>query len=73
MTRRTQARPAVERKPEPPVDRKPDPKADAERQLRLAMASEAKRDRDTRDKIQKGFYGCVTIFVLLFLVALFFL
>ena len=36
------------------------------------MASEAKRDRDTRDKIQKGFYGCITIFVVLFLVALFF-
>jgi hypothetical protein len=54
-------------------ERKPDPQADAERQLRVAMASEAKRDRDTREKIQKGFYGCVTIFVLLFLVALFFL
>jgi hypothetical protein len=54
-------------------ERKPDPQADAERQLRLAMASEAKRDRDTRDKIKKGFYGCVTIFVLLFLIALFFL
>ena len=53
-------------------ERKPDPQADAERQLRLAMASEAKRDRDTRDKIKKGFYGCVTIFVVLFLVALFF-
>ena len=37
------------------------------------MASEAKRDRDLRDKIQKGFYGCVAIFVLLFLIALFFL
>jgi hypothetical protein len=54
-------------------ERKPDPQADAERQLRLAMASEAKRDRETRDKIQKGFYGCLTIFVVLFLVALFFL
>jgi hypothetical protein len=54
-------------------ERKPDPQAEAERQLRLAMASEAKRDRDTRDKIQKGFYGCVTIVVLLFLIALFFL
>jgi hypothetical protein len=54
-------------------ERKPDPQADAERQLRLAMASEAKRDRETRDKIQRGFYGCITIFVVLFLVALFFL
>lgn len=54
-------------------ERKPDPQAEAERQLRLAMASEAKRDRDTRDKIQKGFYGCVTIVVLIFLIALFFL
>ena len=62
-----------ERKPDPQVDRKPDPRADAERQLRLAMASEAKRDRDTREKIQKVFYGCITIFVLLFLIALFFL
>jgi len=64
--------PQVERKPEPPVDRKPDPKADAERQLRLAMASEAKRDRDTRDKIQKGFYGCIGLIVFAFLVLLFF-
>ena len=54
-------------------ERKPDPQADAERQLRIAMASESKRDRDTREKIKKGFYGCVTIFVLLFLIALFFL
>jgi hypothetical protein len=62
-----------ERKPDQQVDRKPDPRVDAERQLRLSMASEAKRDRDMRDKIQKGFYGCVTIFVVLFLIALFFL
>jgi len=54
-------------------ERNPDPQADAERQLRLAIASEAKRDRETRDRIQKGFYGCVTIFVVLFLIALFFL
>jgi len=53
-------------------ERELDPQADAERQLRLAMASEAKRDRDTREKIQKGFYGCITI-VVLFLVALFLL
>ena len=54
-------------------ERKPDPQAEAERQLRIAMASEAKRDRATRDKIKKGFYGCVTIFVVLFIIALFFL
>ena len=73
MTEERKPAPQVERKPDTPADRTPDPKADAERQLRLSMASEAKRDRDTRDKIQKGFYGCVTIFVVLFLIALFFL
>lgn len=58
-----------ERRPDP----KPDPQVEAERRLRLAMAAEARRERDLRGKIQKGFYGCVTIFVLLFLIALFFL
>lgn len=57
-----------ERKPDP----KPDPQADAERRLRLAMAAEARRERDLRGNIQKGFYGCVTIIVVLFLIALFF-
>lgn len=56
----------------PRPDRTPDPQADAERRLRLALAAEARRERDLRGTIQKGFYGCVTIFVLLFLIALFF-
>jgi hypothetical protein len=55
-------------KPERPVD----PQADAERRLRLAMAAEARRERDLRSNIQKGFYGCVTLVVVLFLVLLFF-
>ena len=59
-----------------PFDRKPeqkppDPQAEAERRLRMAMAAEARRESDLRGTIQKGFYGCVTIFVVLFLVALF--
>lgn len=53
-------------------DRKPDPQADAERKLRLAMAAEARAEERLRGRVQKGFYGCVTIFVLLFLLALFF-
>jgi hypothetical protein len=57
---------------EPKRDDKPDPQADAERRLRMAMAAEARRERDLRSTIQKGFYGCVTIFVVLFLIALFF-
>jgi hypothetical protein len=56
----------------PKPDKQPDPQADAERRLRLAMAAEARRERDLRSNIQKGFYGCVTILVVLFLVALFF-
>ena len=57
---------------DPKPDRKPDPQADAERRLRMAMAAEARSERDLRSTIQKGFYGCVTIFVVLFLLALFF-
>jgi len=52
--------------------RKPDPQADAERKLRLAMAAESRAEQALRGRIQKGFYGCLTIFVLLFLLALFF-
>jgi hypothetical protein len=47
--------------------------AKAERQLRLAMAAEAKRERDQREMIKKGFFGCLGIAVILFLVAMFFL
>ena len=57
---------------DPKPDRKPDPQADAERRLRMAMAAEARRERDLRSTIQKGVYGCVTVFVVLFLLALFF-
>jgi hypothetical protein len=53
-------------------DRKPDPLAEAERKLRLVLAAEARAERDLRGRIQKGFYGCVTILVLLFLLVLFF-
>lgn len=51
---------------------KDDGQAEAERRLRLAMAAESRAERDMRDKIQKGFYGCVTVFVVLFLLLLFF-
>ena len=53
-------------------DRKPDPRAEAERKLRLVLAAEARAERALRGRIQTGFYGCVTIVVLLFLLALFF-
>jgi hypothetical protein len=53
-------------------DRKPDPLADAERKLRLVLAAEARAERNLRSRIQKGFYGCLTIVVLLFLLVLFF-
>jgi hypothetical protein len=61
--------PRSDRRPE---QKPPDPQAEAERRLRQAMAIEARRERDLRGAIQKGFYGCVTIFVVLFLIALFF-
>jgi hypothetical protein len=50
-----------------------DPRADAERRLRLAMAAEARAERELRGRIQKGVYGCLALVVVLFLVALFFL
>jgi len=53
-------------------DRKPDPQAEAERRLRMVLAAEARSERDTLGRIQKGFYGCVTLLVVLFLVLLFF-
>ena len=52
-------------------DRKLDSHAEAERKLRLVLAAEARAERDLRGRIQRGFYGCLTIFVLLFLLALF--
>jgi hypothetical protein len=53
-------------------DRKPDHLADAERKLRLVLAAEARAERHLRSRIQKGFYGCLTIVVVLFLLVLFF-
>lgn len=53
-------------------DRKPDPQAEAERKLRQVLAAEARAERALRGRIQKGFYGCVTIVVLLLLLALYF-
>jgi hypothetical protein len=61
-----------ERKSDPQAERKPDPQTDAERRLRMAMAAEARAEARLRGHIQKGFYGCLTIFVLLFLLLLFF-
>jgi len=51
---------------------KRDPEADAERQLRQMLAAEARRQREQIGMIQKGFYGCVGLIVLAFLVLLFF-
>ena len=51
---------------------KHDPQADAERQLRQLLAAEARRQREQIGMIQKGFYGCVGLIVLAFLVLLFF-
>ncbi|HEV8615745.1 MAG TPA: hypothetical protein VGU22_09650 [Methylomirabilota bacterium] len=47
--------------------------AKAERQLRMAMAAEARRERDQREMIKKGFFGCLGIGAILFLLAMFFL
>jgi len=57
-----------ERKPDP----KPDSKDDAERRLRQMLAAEARAQRDQLGIIQKGFYGCVGLIVLVFLALLFF-
>jgi hypothetical protein len=51
---------------------KHDPQTDAERQLRQMLAAEARRQREQIGMIQKGFYGCVGLIVLAFLVLLFF-
>ena len=47
--------------------------AKAERQLRMAIAAEAKRERDQREKIKKGFFGCLGIGVILFIIGMLFL
>ena len=50
----------------------PDPARDAERRLRQMLAAEARAHRDHLGMVQKGFYGCVGLIVLGFLVLLFF-
>ena len=51
---------------------RPDPQADAERRLRIMLASEANAQRDALTRVKYGFYGCVTIIVAIFLVLLLF-
>jgi hypothetical protein len=65
-------RAGVERAPSVSDDRRLDPVAEAERQLRLALAAEARAERAVRGRIRTGVYGCVTLVVLLFLLAVFF-
>jgi hypothetical protein len=36
----------------------------------MALAAEARAERNLRSRIQKGFYGCLTIVVALLLLAL---
>ena len=47
-------------------------KESAERKLRIAMAAEAKAERAMRDKIKKGFFGCMGVLVLLFIILMLF-
>jgi len=49
-----------------------DPKTEAEHRLRQMLATEARTQRDQLGMIQKGFYGCIGLIALLFLVLLFF-
>ncbi len=51
---------------------KHDPNTEAEHRLRQMLAVEARTQRDQLGAIQKGFYGCVGLVVLGFLVLLFF-
>jgi len=53
-------------------EQKNTPEDEAERRLRLMLAAEARRQREQLGMIQKGFYGCVGLIVLAFLVLLFF-
>jgi hypothetical protein len=59
---------------EPPRSEPPkgDPQAEAERRLRIMLASEAKAQREALGRIKVGFYGCVTLLVAAFLILLFF-
>jgi len=58
----------VSQPPKPP----PDPKDEAERRLRQMLAAESRVQQNQMAAIQKGFYGCVGLIVLVFLVLLFF-
>lgn len=44
----------------------------AERKFRMAMAAEAKAEREIREKIKKWFYVAAGVFVVLFAVAMVF-
>jgi hypothetical protein len=47
-------------------------KEGVERRFRVAMASEARAERELREKIKKWFYAGVAVFVVLFIVAMLF-
>ena len=49
-----------------------DPEEEAELRLRRMLAAEARTQRNQLALIKKGFYGCVGLLVLGFLVLLFF-
>jgi hypothetical protein len=57
------------------VTNKPDAeseKAAAERQFLVAMAAEARAERELREKIQKWFYVGAAVFVVLFIIGMLF-
>ena len=47
-------------------------KAAAERQFLIAMAAEARAERELREKIQKWFYVAAAAFVVLFIIGMLF-
>jgi len=51
---------------------KRNPEEDAERRLRLMLAAEARAQKSQFGLIQKGFYGCMGLIILVFLVLIFF-
>jgi hypothetical protein len=57
------------------VTNKPDAeseKAAAERKFLIAMAAEARAERELREKIQKWFYVGAAVFVVLFIIGMLF-
>jgi hypothetical protein len=57
------------------VTNKPDAeseKAAAERQFLIALAAEARAERELREKIQKWFYVAAATFVVLFIIGMLF-